>query len=209
MKLGWVTFLLVVLSAGAIPGCADRSGPVGRERSASASAQKQAVSPELLAFLSKARAAHHNADLLEAKGDLLGASDAVRRIVTGPRPPASPELEEVLSDAHARLADLESRRGDFEEALAQIGRGLALAKELSHYRGHLFETKGVVHERWMAAHEKAGNDEKAASERALALAAFEEAIEIQDQVIRKLLPGPGEDPGEDPVPGPSARPNRP
>jgi tetratricopeptide (TPR) repeat protein len=210
VKLGWVTLLLLALCAGSAPGCADRSGSVGRERSTSASAQKQAVSPELLAFLSKARAAHHNADLLEAKEDLLGASDAVRRIVTGPRPSVSPELEEVLADAHARLADLESRRGDFEEALAQIDRGLGLAKELSHYRGHLFETKGVVHERWMVAHEKAGNEEKAASERALALAAFEQAIEIQDEVIRKLLPAPG----DEAVPGatsaaPSVRPDRP
>jgi tetratricopeptide (TPR) repeat protein len=200
VKLCPVILLLLASCAILLPGCADRSSPVGRERATSASVQRQAVSPELLAFLSKARAAHHNADLLETKGDLLRASDAVRGIVTGPRPPPSPELEEVLADAHARLADLESRRGDFEEALAQIDRGLGLAKEVSHYRGHLFETKGLVHERWMSAHEKSGNDEKAASERALALAAFEEAIEIQDEVIRKLLPGPSD------VTAPSARP---
>jgi tetratricopeptide (TPR) repeat protein len=157
-------------------------------------AQKQAVSPELLAFLSKARAAHHNADLHEASGDLLRASDAVRGIVSGPRPSDSPELSEVLSDAHARLADLESRRGDFEEALAQVERGLALARDVTHYRGHLLETKGVVHERWMAAHEKAGNAERATRERALALEAFEAAIEVQDEVIRRLLPSPSAQP---------------
>ncbi len=143
-----------------------------------------------MAFLSKARAAHHKADLQEAKEDLPGAIVAVRTIVAGPRPKTGPELREVLADAHARLADLESRVGNFDKALEEVASGLEQAQEITHYRGHLFETKGLVHERRMAAYSEAGSKDKAATEREAALVAFEQAIAIQDEVIKTLLPPP-------------------
>ena len=184
-----------LFSACMLWGCADqRESPrAGTSATASTRSDKSGrapVSDDLMAFLSKARAAHHKADLQEAKEDLPGAIVAVRSIVAGPHPKTSPELREVLADAYARLADLESRVGNFDKALEEVASGLTQAQEVSHYRGHLFETKGLVHERRMAAYAAAGSKDKAAVEREAALAAFEQAIAIQDEVIQKLLPAP-------------------
>ena len=208
---------LVLVVAGALAsfsGCADVQDVPGREaRSVSASAAgagKRPVSQDIIAFLSKARAAHHNADLLEAKGDFPRAIGFVRGITEGPRPKdaggiLAPEVREVLADAHARLADLESRAGNFEVALREVDAGLVHAPEVTHYRGHLFETRGLVFERRMQSFEKNGDTEKAAADRQEALRAFEMAISVQDEVITKLLPEPSGAPQGEPsaVPKPA------
>lgn len=192
--------LVAALLLAGVSGCADvQEGPGRSANSTSASAGKRPVAQDVIAFLSKARAAHHNADLLEAKGELPRAIDAVRAITEGPRPKdagggLSPEVREVLADAHARLADLESRTDDFEGALKEIEAGLAQAPEVTHYRGHLFETRGVVLERRMKSFETSGDATRAAADRLAALEAFDMAISIQDEVITKLLPSPSSAP---------------
>lgn len=172
-----VLLLTVLLGAvgAATPGCRDEREDVA------------VVDPALVAFLSKARAAHHRADLAERTDDVPTAIDAVAAIVSGPRPSATPEVLEVLADAHARLADLRSRAGDFDGADREIDAGLALATAVTHFRGHLFEVRGVVAER--RADDLAGRGDAAAAgeARERAIRAYEEAIDVQDEVIRAAL----------------------
>src|SRR4051795_9015535 len=87
------------------------------------------VDPILLAFLSRARSAHHLADDLEGGGDLKASAEPLERLVAGPLPRVggaelAPEVREVLADTFARLADLHSRQGDFERALQDVQQGL-------------------------------------------------------------------------------------
>jgi hypothetical protein len=145
------------------------------------------VDPLLLAFLSRARAAHHLADEHEAAGDLAAALQPLMELTTGPFPRASgtglaPEVREVLADTRARLADLHSRTGAFELALADVRAGLESATEPDYFRGHLLETEGLVEERHAKALEP--KDPNAASAaRARAIGLLEQAMAVQARVI--------------------------
>jgi hypothetical protein len=171
--------------------CAKRSDPDPRAKDACACAPTApVVSPELLAFLSKVRAAHHQADLAVEKGDRQGAIQALERVLSGPKPPENaPEAMEVTADTRARLADFRSAGGDFDGAERDIEAGLSLATEVTYFRGHLFEVLGVVLERRAKALEDT-DPQGAERARKGALEAFEKAIAIQDAVIRKALRGP-------------------
>lgn len=158
------------------------------------------VDPTLLAFLSKARAAHHDADLAEEGGDRSKAISVLSRLVAGPVPGGAappPEVAEVVADTRARLADLRSSLGDFDPAIVDVDAGLALAKENTHFRGHLFEVRGVVEERRSKALAQKGDAAGAEKARKDALAAFEKAIEIQDDVIARALLQKGSEPPTD------------
>lgn len=144
------------------------------------------VDPVLMSFIGSARAAHHLADGREEKGDLAGAESALSSLLNGPLPAKkdAAEVREVLADTRARIADLRSRRGDFGGALADVDRGLELVPETSYFRGHLFETRGLVEERQTKALTAAGDAAGAAKSRERALTAFEEAMRVQQAVIR-------------------------
>lgn len=149
------------------------------------------VDPALLAFLSKAKSLHNQADMADAEQDTEAAIKALDRLVAGPLPagdPPAPEVREVMADTLARSAELRSR-SDYQAALKDIDRGLSLARERSHYRGRLMEVLGVVEQREFKRLQEAGDDDApAAKERALK--AFEEAVAIQDDVIKRALSGP-------------------
>ncbi len=146
------------------------------------------VSPSLLAFLSRARAAHHRADLQEEKGDLAAARRDLSAITDGTTPQGAPEVDEVLADTHSRLADLASRAGEFDAAGRHRQRGLALATAPTYFRGHLFEVKGVVAQRRAAKLASDGDERAAAVAKQEALAAYEESMRIQAEVIDRALP---------------------
>lgn len=184
---------LAALLAAAPLGCGrsgDRpgTGAPGPAGSCAPCAEAPVVDPVLLAFLSKARAAHHRADLSIEAGDRAGAIRALEPIVTGAAPPgALPEVAEVTADTRARLAELRSEDGDFDGALRDVEAGLAAARGPSHFRGHLVEVRGVVEERRARALAARGEAEAAERARKAAMAAFEEAIAIQDEVIAEAL----------------------
>jgi tetratricopeptide (TPR) repeat protein len=144
------------------------------------------VDATLLAFLSKARAAHHRADLTQEDGDYDLAIAALEELVKAPRP-AAPEAMEVVADTYARLADLKSDLGSHEAALRDVEAGLALAPKPTHFRGHLLEMKGVVLERRYRTLEMMGETSEAAATKAKALDAFKAAIDVQEQVIDAAL----------------------
>lgn len=151
------------------------------------------VDPTLLAFLSRARAAHHMADLRE-DDDAAGAIAALSAVVDGPIPdhkgvtPA--EAREVLADTQARLADLESRLFRFDSALRRIGLALGWVPDIGYFRGHLFETRGLVEQRYAEQLAKSEHPAESAAAKARALAAFETAMQIQAEVIRQTPSNP-------------------
>ena len=149
------------------------------------------VDPTLLAFLSKARAAHHRADLMEEDGDIDLAIAALAPVVAPPRPAGAPEADEVVADTYARIADLRSDLGDFGPALGDVEAGLALAARPTHFRGHLLEIKGVVLERRYRALDAMGETDEAARVKVQALEAFKAAIDVQEQVIDDALKNGG------------------
>jgi len=165
-------------------GCNRAPTEAARCEPASSAMLEVRVDERLLAFLSRARAAHHAADLAEGTGDRAAAIRALEAVTHGARPSMSPEVGEVLADVHARLGELRSEQGDHDGAAREVGEGLALVPGTSYFRGHLFEVRGRIEERRMEAARARGDEALAASARAEALASFDEAMRIQDAVIR-------------------------
>jgi hypothetical protein len=145
-----------------------------------------------MAFLSIARALHHEADLAEARGDTGAAIDALQRLVSMPSPRAT-EADEVLADAHARLAELRLKVNDLERAAMDVRAGLDRARELTYFRGHLMEVGGLVEEARAGALADAGSKGEAAGARAKAMTMFEDAVRIQQRVIERALSDGGSD----------------
>jgi len=179
------TLLCVALASAlacAAMGCAKERAPEGTSR--------EGVDTVLLAFLSQARALHHEANLREEEGDVAGARAAMQRLVEAKRP-STPEVFEVLADAYARKAELEVRQGDLSAAAESVQQGLTHATDRGYFRGHLLETSGVVDEARARALTDAGRNEEAAVVRKRALSALEEAISMQAEVIDKALSADG------------------
>lgn len=148
-----------------------------------------AVNPTLVAFLSKARAAHHRADLAEKEGSRSSAIRALTALVSGATPERTPEVREVLADTYARLGDLESQEGDFDDALEDVADGLELATEITYFRGHLYEVRGLVEERLGKSLEAKGDAAGAKAALDRAATAFDMAIDVQEQVLDKAIEG--------------------
>jgi hypothetical protein len=151
------------------------------------------VDPILLAFLSRARAAHHLADDLESGGDLAASAAPLERLVEGPVPRVSsaelaPEVREVLADTYARLADLHSRQGAFERALEDVRLGLGHARDPDYFQGHLLETEGLVEERHAKALENS-DPQAALAIRKRAINLLERAMAVQSGVIERAPRG--------------------
>jgi tetratricopeptide (TPR) repeat protein len=160
-----------------------------REQTCECGPSGAVVDATLLAFLSQARSAHHVADAREASGDVAGAVATLRTVVDAVKPPGgAPEVEEVLADTRARLADLLGQQGHFDEADAAIAAGLQNAPAPTYFRGHLFEVRGAVEERREKALRAQGQNQKADEARERSLAAYEEAMKIQAQVIQGVIP---------------------
>jgi hypothetical protein len=172
---GWALLIVCALGLG---GCSRR------ERNDDCGAGERVVDPVLLAFLSKARSAHHAADLREAEGDNAAALRALQALTGGETPPGNaPEVSEVLADTRARIADLLSRAGQFDQADAEINGGLEHALAPSYFRGHLFEVRGLLEERREKDLRGKQRGQEADQARERSLSAYEEAMKIQAQVI--------------------------
>ena len=152
------------------------------------------VDPTLLAFLSRARAAHHLADDSESRDDFNAGTVPPERLVGGPLPhfgnELAPEVREVLADTYARLADLHSRQGQFERALQEVKQGLEHAREPNYFRGHLLETEGLIEERHAKALENNGDRVAATATRQRAIELLEQAMAVQSGVIERPLAAP-------------------
>ncbi len=172
------TLLLLVLICA---GCSRR------DRSCSPGGTGAPVDPALLAFLSRARAAHHLADNQEELHPER-ALVTLRAVINGPLPGRSEtrpaEVREVLADTAARVADLESQSADYDAAAQSVSTALPWVPEPSYFRGHLYEILGLVEERRAQSLSRGGNLVAANQAKDRALAAFEQSMNIQAEVIR-------------------------
>ncbi len=163
------------------------------QRHPAASSEDDAGAPvdvEIMAYLSEARALHHEANLKESAGDLPGAILALDRLTGARRPHEGtrvPEVEEVLADTYARVAELRLRSGDTENAGRAVEVGLAHAPAPTYFRGHLLEVSGVVEETRAAQLLDAGESTASAGARARAIRLLEEAVSVQEKVVHESL----------------------
>jgi hypothetical protein len=178
------------VSALGTPAC--RSGGASTAGCPSAGPAGPEVDEALMAFLSAARALHHEADIRQGSGDAAGAIASLERLVGLPAPKAV-EVEEVLADAHARLAELRLQHGDLEGADLDVHSGLAEAKGVTYFRGHLLEVEGLLEEARAGALADAGKGREAARAKAKAVSSLEEAVHVQEQVIAHALADGGRD----------------
>jgi tetratricopeptide (TPR) repeat protein len=177
----WTALVLLALALAAAFACSQAS---------SKGDDAPVVDTEIMAFLSEARALHHEANLKEDGGDLAGAIAAIDRLVAARKPHpdrVTPEVEEVLADAYARLAELRLKRGDLDPARAAIQTGLTHSPDATYFKGHLLEVDGLVEEARAARLADAGNAAEAQRARERAIALLEEVVRIQDQVIQRSL----------------------
>lgn len=184
-RLAYLLAVVLALLAGGPSGC-------GKGEPAPGADAGVPVDPVLLAYLSRARSAHHIADQHEEAGRLEQAVDPLQRLVDGPVPggeprSAPPEVREVMADTLARLADLKSQLGKHDAALKDVERGLELARETTYFRGHLFEIRGLVEERLAKSLEARGDRAAAEQARQRALDAAERSMSIQAEVIEKAM----------------------
>jgi tetratricopeptide (TPR) repeat protein len=168
-------------------GCSKREERAVQERPASDAAP---IDPSVMAFLSIARALHHEADMGESEGDAGAAIAPLERLVMMPSP-RSAEADEVLADTRARLAEIRLRQGDLDRAALEVQAGLAGAREPNYFRGHLLEVAGLVEEARADALADAGARDEAARARMKARGLLEDAVRIQQHVIERTLPDGG------------------
>jgi hypothetical protein len=148
------------------------------------------VDLQLMAYLSEARALHHAANLREDSNDAAGAILAMKHLVAMrvPHPERrAPEVDEVLADAYARLAELEAHTKDMSAATAAIESGLAHAPNATYFRGHLLEVDGVIEETRGAMLADAGDEAGAAKARAHAIQLLQQAVKLQGEVVAGAL----------------------
>jgi len=144
------------------------------------------VDKPLMAFLSAARAAHHQADIEQSRGDSKAAIAALEALATMPAPKAI-EVDEVLADAYARLAELRLERDELQRAEADVAAGLAHAQAPTYFRGHLLEVEGLLEEARARSLADAGRVAAAERARAKAVRLLQEAVRTQENVIERAL----------------------
>ena len=170
-SLVWLVWLVLVLTLA--PGCAQQQPQRerGAARRASPAEAGVAIDTDVMAYLSMARAMHHEANLKE-DGDVPGAIAALDRLTSARRPHPDdrvPEIEEVLADTFARKAELHVRQGELAKASECVREGLLHAPEPSYFRGHLLEVGGITEEARAAALRDAGQAGEASAAKARAL----------------------------------------
>jgi len=181
--------LAVALGLASVAGAgACRSEP-GVSGCPSAEPQGTPIDARVMAFLSAARALHHEADLHEKSGDARGALGPLERLIALPAP-AAVEVDEVLADTRARLAELRLGLGDLEGAGRDVQAGLLRVQGPTYFRGHLLEVEGLIEEARAAGLADAGRGDEAAAARSKAMGLLEEAVRVQQGVIEHALPVP-------------------
>ena len=190
MKLGWLILAVAVGGAGvALAGCRGEGSTAGCP---SAEPAGPPVDEALMAFLSAARALHHEADVRQSANDTAGAIASLERLVALPAPTAV-EVDEVIADARARLAELRLGQGDVDGADRDVHAGLQRVKGPTYFRGHLLEVEGLLEEARAGALADAGKSEEATRARAKAVDLLEEAVKVQERVIDRALADGGKD----------------
>ncbi len=146
-----------------------------------------ALSEELMLTLGQAKNFHHKANVLMSDGKLDDAAAQVLRILNLPFPKHSPEAEDVLLDARARLAQMRLAQGQIEAAMTLVDDGLREKTRASFFVANLHTVRGEVFEA-MAARAEEGS-EASRSAKIDAIKSFDASIQINNQLLQELAPG--------------------
>jgi hypothetical protein len=171
------TIALLLLS------CAKASHPISAEPPADGG---QPIDTDVMAYLSEARAFHHLANLKEDARDPKGALVELDLLVHTKKPHEGatvPEVEEVLADTYARMAELNLRLNELRAAQSDVREGLVHAPERTYFRGHLLEIEGLIEEARAGALLDAGQTSAAAEASAGAAELLRQAIVVQEAVL--------------------------
>jgi hypothetical protein len=177
-----VTALVALFAAACAPPHGERAGHDAPDAGV-------AIDTAVMAYLSMARAMHHEANLKE-DSDVPGAIVALDRLTAEKRPHPGervPEIEEVLADTFARIAELQVREGDLAKASDSVREGLTHAPSPSYFRGHLLEVEGIVEEARARGLADAGRVSEAATAKARALDLLYQAVLVQEHVVTETL----------------------
>jgi hypothetical protein len=174
--------IIAAVAAVGVTGCSK-----GRSASGCPDAmQGSPVDTTVMAYLSAARALHHEADVKADSGDVAGAIAALEKLIGMARPRAN-EVDEVLADTHARLAEMRLESNDWTGANRDVHAGLEHAREPTYFRGHLLEVAGLIEEKRAGALADAGKRDEAAQAKGRAVQLLESAVKVQEQVIAHAL----------------------
>jgi tetratricopeptide (TPR) repeat protein len=127
-------------------------------------------------WLETAYLAHRGADEAVAGGRLDEARRQLEAVLRMPTPPGLAPGDErvVLQDVHFRLAEVGLLEGRPERALASADRGLELGRDTDVFTANLLVARG-------RALEALGEEPEAA-------AAYYEALRIDDELLRRIVP---------------------
>ena len=143
------------------------------------------LSEELMLGLSLAKNLHHKADVYLKEGRVGEAVASVEQILGIAFPPRSPEAEDVLLDARARLAKLMIIQGKLTDALTVVDTGISGAARQSFFLANLHSVRGEVLEASAQSIEE-GDAQGARAKRLEAIREFDRAIEIEKALLDSL-----------------------
>lgn len=145
------------------------------------------LSEELMLGLALAKNLHHKADVYLKEGRIGEAVASVEQILGIAFPPRSPEAEDVLLDARARLAKLMIIQGKLTDALVVVDAGISGAARRSFFLANLHTVRGEVLE--ASAQSIQESDAQGARQKHLdAIREFDRAIEIEKELLDSLKP---------------------
>ena len=169
-------------------GCAARSDDGPDRRVTELPAPGPELSQDLMLGLSLARNHHHKADVYLKEAKVEPAIASVREILSIKFPPGSPEGEDVMHDASARLAKLLVTRGALDEALKVVDEGIAGASRQSFFLANLHAVRGEIMEA-RAAQSDESDPAAATAARKQAIESYDRAIAIEKALIDQLAKG--------------------
>lgn len=148
-----------------------------------------ALTEELMIALGQAKNYHHKADVYLSDGKPELAERALSRLLEVPFPEGSPEAEDVLLDARARLAALRLGQGAIDDALATAEPGIAAAERESFFLANLYTVRGEIYEARAEALDAAEPADLEAAERARrrALESYSRSIAINERLQERLM----------------------
>jgi hypothetical protein len=178
LPLAAVALALALASCHGEPRPSVTESPIAR-------ADDPALDEVLLVPLAQARNLHHLADLHLADADLEAAIGAVAAVLRVRFPAGSPEGEDTLLDARARLAKLLVTAGRPDEARRVVDEGLAAAARESFFLANLHAVSGELHQARARALEES-DPAAARAERRRAIEAIERSMEINERIQQRL-----------------------
>ena len=149
----------------------------------------EAIDQGLMLALGQAKNYHHKAKVLMTDGNLVGATAAVRQILSLAFPKNAPEAEDVRNDARALLAKLLVSQNQLDEAMRTVQEGIAQSQRESFFVANLYTVKGEIHEARAAALDPndATQKSKIVEEKHAAIDSYDKSNTINTALQNKLM----------------------